>query len=276
MEEPAFLDAAGAKLEARFVGRSPAGEPTLVFLHEGLGCAEQWKDFPDRLASDLGLGALAYSRRGYGASDPVPAAPRPVGFMRTEAYDVLPAVLDAAKLGSVVLVGHSDGASIALLFAAQDARSSHKRVRGVVAMAPHLFVEDVTVKSIAAITEVWSQAPLAMDFRSRLARYHGANVDGAFVGWSGAWLSPEFRAWNIEREVAEITAPVLAMQGADDEYGTLDQLAALERLAQGRVDRYVLARCGHSPHRDQPDEALRVIAAWWRSVAAPVAAGAEP
>jgi pimeloyl-ACP methyl ester carboxylesterase len=250
-----FLEAAGAKLEARFIGRSPAGAPTLVFLHEGLGSVAQWKDFPDRVAESLGLGALVYSRRGYGASDPVPAAARPVRFMHDEAYEVLPALLDAAKLDSVILVGHSDGASISLLFAAED---SGRRVRGVVALAPHLFVEDVTVKSIAAITEAWKTT----DLRARLARYHGANVDGAFLGWSGVWLDPAFRAWNIEREVARIDVPVLAIQGEDDEYGTLGQVEALKRLVRGSVETRALAKCGHSPQRDQPDETLAAIHEW--------------
>ena len=253
-----FLEAAGAKLEARRIGQSPAGAPTLVFLHEGLGSVAAWKDFPDRVCEAAGLGALVYSRRGYGASDPVPHAARPVRFMHDEAYEVLPAVLDAAGLESVVLVGHSDGASIALLFAAEDGRERAKRARGVVAMAPHLFVEDVTVKSIAAITnEAW----VTTDLRARLSRYH-ADVDGAFLGWSGVWLDPAFRAWNIEREVARVTVPVLVIQGADDEYGTLGQVEGVKRLARGKVEARVIARCGHSPQRDQPDVTLDVIAHW--------------
>jgi pimeloyl-ACP methyl ester carboxylesterase len=248
-----FLDAGGARLEARFVGRSPAGEPTLVFLHEGLGSAARWKDFPDRVCERVGLGALVYSRRGYGASDGVPPVARPARYMHDEAHEVLPAVLDAAKLDSVILVGHSDGASIALLFAAEDAGA---RTRAVVAMAPHLFVEEVAVKSITAIRESWAET----DLRERLAKYHGANVDGAFLGWNGAWLSPEFREWNIEREVARIAVPVLAIQGEDDEYGTLAQVEAVKRLAKGRVDVRVLAECGHAPWRDRPEETIDAIA----------------
>ena len=259
MSEALFLQAAGARLEARLVGRSPAGAPTLLFLHEGLGSVAQWKDFPDRVSERLGLGALVYSRRGYGASDPVPPVARPVRFMHDEAYGVLPALLDAAKLERVVLVGHSDGASIALLFAAAD---QGKRARAVVAIAPHLFVEDVTVKSIAAITEAWKTT----DLRARLAKYQGANVDGAFLGWSGVWLDPGFRPWNIEREVAAIDVPVLAIQGEDDEYGTLAQVNALARLGQGRVTTRVIAKCGHSPPRDRPEETIAAIAEWWGSL----------
>jgi pimeloyl-ACP methyl ester carboxylesterase len=254
LRAPTFLEAAGSRLEVRFVGRSPPGAPTLVFLHEGLGSVAQWQDFPDRLGAKLGLGALVYSRRGYGASESVPAAPRPVRFMHDEAYELLPALLDAAELDSVVLVGHSDGASIALLFAAEDAGT---RARAVVALAPHLFVEEETVTSIRAITEAWK----ATDLRARLARYHGANVDGAFLGWSGAWLNPAFRAWNIEEEVARVSVPVLAIQGEDDEYGTRAQIAALKRLVPGAEAR-VLVRCGHAPQRDQPEETMEAIAEW--------------
>ncbi|MGO8995633.1 MAG: alpha/beta fold hydrolase [Polyangiaceae bacterium] len=256
MRSSTFLDAAGARLEARFVGSSPAGAPMLVFLHEGLGSVGGWKDFPDRVCDATGLGALVYSRRGYGASDPVEARARPVRYMHDEAYVALPAVLEAANLADVILVGHSDGASIALLFAAEEAKKEKaQRVRGVVAMAPHLFVEDVSVKSIAAIAQAWETT----DLRGRLARYHGANVDGAFLGWSGAWLDPEFRAWNIEREVARIVRPVLVIQGGEDEYGTLAQVESLKRLARGGVETHVLAECGHAPWRDQADQTLQAI-----------------
>jgi pimeloyl-ACP methyl ester carboxylesterase len=259
-----FLQAAGQRLEVRWT-RPPSPDRTaLVFLHEGLGSVAQWRDFPDVVSERTGAAALVYSRRGYGASDPVPAAPRDVRFMHDEAYVVLPALLDAAGLKSVVLVGHSDGASIALLHAAKEGPS---RVRGVVAIAPHLFVEDVTVKSIAAITETWHRTP---DLRSRLARYHGANVDGAFLGWSGVWLDPRFRSWNIEREVSELSVPLLVVQGADDEYGTLAQVEACRRaVTRGgpeQVETRVLAQCGHSPHRDQPEELARAIEGFVRRV----------
>ena len=256
MPEASFLEVAGVRLEARVVAQSPPGAPTLVFLHEGLGSVAQWKDFPDRVAAKLGLGALVYSRRGYGASDPVPPFPRPLRFMHDEAHEVLPAVLDAAKLDPVVLVGHSDGASIALLFAAEDA--TRGRARAVVVLAPHLFVEDETVKSIRAITATWKTT----DLRARLARYHGANVDGAFLGWSGAWLDPAFRAWNIESEVARVRAPILAIQGEDDEYGTRAQIEALQRLVPDAEAR-ILPHCGHAPQRDRPEETIEAIAQWY-------------
>jgi pimeloyl-ACP methyl ester carboxylesterase len=283
----AFLHAGGTRLEARWIGEPSAARPTLVFLHEGLGSVAQWRDFPDRVSAALGLAALVYSRRGYGGSDPVSPAPRPVRFMHDEAYDVLPAILAAAGLDRVVLVGHSDGASIALLFAANDRAS--KRVEAVIVLAPHLFVEDVTVKSIAAMAEAWKTTDAARvasegvlpceparELRARLARYHGANVDGAFLGWSGAWLAPEFRRWNIEREVAAIDVPVLAIQGVDDEYGTSAQLEALKRTARGGVVTRLIANCGHSPQRDQPDATIEAIAAWWTSLRSGPAEGGDP
>jgi pimeloyl-ACP methyl ester carboxylesterase len=248
-----FVEAAGTRLEVRFIGRSPAGTPTLVFLHEGLGSVAHWKGFPERVCEQTGLGGLVYSRRGYGESDPVALAARPVHYMHHEANEVLPALLEATKLDSVILVGHSDGASIALLFAAHD---QGRRARGVVAMAPHLFVEDVAVRNIAAVAESWRTT----DLRERLARYHGANVDGAFLGWNGVWLDPEFRAWNIEREVARVAVPVLVIQGEDDEYGTLAQVEALQRLVRGPVESRVLRECGHAPWKDQEDETVAAIA----------------
>jgi pimeloyl-ACP methyl ester carboxylesterase len=250
---PSHLEAAGQRLEARFVGASPPGAPTLVFLHEGLGSVSRWRDFPDRVCEATGRGALVYSRRGYGASDPVPAAPRNVRYLHDEAYNVLPAVLDAAGLASVILVGHSDGASIALLHAAEDGEA---RVRAVVALAPHLFVEDVSVESIRAIAESWKTT----DLRARLERHHGANVDGAFLGWNGVWLDPGFRSWTIEREVARVTVPLLVVQGEDDEYGTLAQVEACKRLARGPVTVRLLRECGHAPQRDRPDETCAAIA----------------
>lgn len=257
------IDARGVTLEARFVGVSSPSAPTLVFLHEGLGSVAQWRDFPDRLCARLGLAGLVYSRRGYGKSAPVPPAPRPIRFMHDEAYDVLPAVLEVTKLGSVILVGHSDGASIALLFAAKD---QGRYTRGVVVLAPHLFVEDVTVKSIAAITETWHRTAADADgLRARLARYHGDNVDGAFLGWSGVWLDPAFRSWTIEREVAALSVPVLAIQGEDDEYGTRAQIDALARLAPAHVETRILSKCGHSPQRDRPDEAIDATVAWYKT-----------
>jgi pimeloyl-ACP methyl ester carboxylesterase len=229
--------------------RVPGPAPELVFLHEGLGCAALWRDFPDRVAAATGRGALVYSRRGYGGSEPAPL-PRPVRFMHDEAWDVLPALLAATGIARPVLVGHSDGASIALLHAARFP------VAAVVALAPHVFVEDLSVASIARAGEAYRTT----DLRARLARWHGANVDCAFRGWNDVWLDPAFRAWNIEREVEAIVAPMLVVQGTADEYGTLAQVEAIRRHARARLETLILDGCGHNPARERADETLAAIA----------------
>jgi pimeloyl-ACP methyl ester carboxylesterase len=245
---PGFLEAGGHRLEYAWHGPPPDRAPTLVFLHEGLGCVSLWRDFPARLAEATGCGALVYSRAGYGRSDPVPL-PRPVRFMHDEGLRVLPEVLDAAGVRGAVLVGHSDGASIALIHAGSGAAG---RVRALALEAPHVFVEDLTVASIAAIGGAYRDAGL----RARLARHHGGNVDCAFQGWNGVWLDPEFRAWNVEEYLPRIAVPVLLVQGGADEYGTLAQVEAIRRRAAGPVETVVLPGVGHSPHRDAPDATL--------------------
>jgi pimeloyl-ACP methyl ester carboxylesterase len=259
------LSAASRRLEYAWHGPGPADAPTLVFLHEGLGAVSTWRDFPARLAAATGCGALVYSRAGYGRSEPV-ALPRPLRFMHDEALVVLPEVLRAAGIREAVLVGHSDGASIALIFAgaAGGPGAAHPPLRGLVLEAPHVFCEDVTVRSIAAAGERYREGPL----RAALERHHGANVDVAFWGWNGAWLDPAFRAWNIEEYLPAIDAPVLLVQGEDDEYGTVRQLDAIAAGCGGRVERVLLAGCGHAPHRDQPERVLKEMAAFIRGLEA--------
>lgn len=230
-------------LEYQWVGSDDAGLPVVVFLHEGLGSVAMWKDFPQRFCDEHGLRGLVYSRYGYGES-----TPRPQGehwapdFMHRQAHEILPALLGALGIERPWLFGHSDGGSIALLHAARFA----EHLRGVIVLAPHIFVEDISVTSIAAAREAY----LSQGLRERLARYH-ADVDSAFWGWNDIWLDPAFRDWNIEAELARISCPVLAVQGEDDEYGTLEQVYGIARKApQTRV--LVLPQCGHSPHRDQP------------------------
>ena len=244
------LEAAGQTLEVR---RLPglAGRPTLVLLHEGLGSVSLWRDFPDRLARETGCPVFVYSRAGYGASSPV-EVPRPLDYMQREGRDVLGRVLDAAGLDRVVLVGHSDGASIALVHAGCDTGS---RVEGVVVMAPHTFVEPVCVTSIQTARQAYAEG----DLRARLERHHGANVDCAFWGWNRAWLDPGFLKWDIRDYLPAIRAPVLAIQGEDDEYGTLAQIDTLREMVQAPFASLILPDCGHSPHRDQPDAVVRRI-----------------
>jgi len=251
MKEPhAFVVAGGRRLEYRWIGPRGDEAPTLVFLHEGLGSASLWRDFPDRLAAATGLGALVYSRAGYGHSDPADL-PRPVRFMHDEAA-VLVEVLEGTGTRAPVLVGHSDGASIALIYAGSDAGP---RPRALVLEAPHVFTEPHGLASIAAIREQYRTTKL----RERLARHH-RHVDVAFRGWNDVWLDPEFRAWNIEAYLPRITAPMLVVQGEDDEYGTWAQIEAIQRGAAGPVEVLSVPGCGHSPHREQPDLVLDAMA----------------
>lgn len=253
------LSAGGRRLEYARHGPAPAAAPTLVFLHEGLGSVSTWRDFPRRLADATGCGALVYSRAGYGGSDRVPL-PRPLRFMHEEAR-VLPEVMDAASVREAVLVGHSDGASIALVHAGS---APSARVRALALEAPHVFCEDVTVRSIERAAESY----LSGDLRRALERHHGPNVDVAFWGWNRAWLDPGFRSWNLEEFLPGIRVPVLLVQGEDDEYGTLRQLGAIEAGCAGPVRRLVLPDCGHAPHRDQPERTLAAMTAFVRDALA--------
>ena len=247
-------DIDGVALETRTIPGA-ANMPWLVFLHEGLGSVSLWRDFPDKVARALAMPALIYSRRGYGQSSPLDG-PRQPDFMHHEALSVLPGLLDAFGIARTVLVGHSDGASIALIHA-----SAHPEVTaGAVLMAPHVMVEPVSCESIARATELYERT----DLKARLARHH-AHVDDAFFGWSRIWLDPRFRGWSLGAECRKLAVPTLLIQGEDDEYGSLAQIDAIESVAPGPVERHVIANCGHSPQRDQ--EAV-VIAAIERFVAA--------
>jgi pimeloyl-ACP methyl ester carboxylesterase len=257
MEPHAFVVAGGRRLESRWIGPRGDKAPTLVFLHEGLGSASLWRDFPDRLAAATGLGALVYSRAGYGRSDPADL-PRPVRFMHDEAT-VLVEVLEGTGVRAPVLVGHSDGASIALIYAGSGAGP---RPRALVLEAPHVFTEPHGLASIAAIREQYRTTEL----RERLARHH-LHVDVAFRGWNDVWLDPDFRAWNIEEYLPRITAPMLVVQGEDDEYGTWAQVEAIRRGAGGPVEVLAVPACGHSPHREHPDLVLGAMADFIRSAA---------
>jgi len=247
-------DGRPVRIEYDWVGEGPG---TIVFLHEGLGSRAMWRDFPARLAAALGMRGLIYSRPGYGKSTPRAAEERwEPDFMHRQAHEVLPAFLDALGLtGKVSLYGHSDGGSIALLFAAR----FPARVERVIVAAPHIFVEDLSVESIGRTRAAY----LETDLRERLARYHD-DVDSAFWGWNDIWLAPPFREWSIEAEISAIAAPVLAIQGVDDEYGTMAQVDGIARLVK-RVELVKLGACGHSPHRDQPEAVIRAAVAFSRS-----------
>jgi pimeloyl-ACP methyl ester carboxylesterase len=249
MAGTSLVPVGGARLEVLRIDARGAGTVPIVMLHEGLGSVALWKDFPHRIAQATGREVVAYSRAGYGRSSPA-ALPFGVRYMHDEALIVLPQLLDALAIDEPVLFGHSDGGSIALIHAA----ASGRPVAGLALMAPHLFVEDVAVASIAAAGDAWRTT----DLRARLARYHD-DVDAAFTGWNDIWLHPDFRAWNIEDCARALTCPVLAMQGRDDEYGTLDQIRSIARAGPD-VELVEFADCRHSPHRDQPDAVLAALA----------------
>ena len=238
--------------EYTWVGAADSNHPTVVFLHEGLGSVSLWRDFPDQFCQAHGLRGLVFSRYGYGRSTARPLdEPLPHDFMHSQAWEVLPALLAELGIERPWLFGHSDGASIALLHAARHS------VSGVVVMAPHILVEDIGVAAIRQAREAYLHGPL----RERLARHHG-DVDSAFRGWNDVWLDPAFRSWDIRSDVAQITVPLLAIQGEGDEYGTLEQVHGIARLLP-QAEVLVLPDCGHSPHRDQTqrviDEAGRFI-----------------
>jgi pimeloyl-ACP methyl ester carboxylesterase len=228
-----------------------------VLLHEGLGCVALWRDFPEALVAATGCGVFAYSRFGYGGSDTAPL-PRPMSYMHDEAVSVLPAVLDTAGVRRAVLIGHSDGGSIAAIHAGA---VRDVRVLGVVLMAAHFFVEDLNIASIRTIKEHYEQG----DLRARLRRYH-RDVDVAFRGWNEAWLDPRFRSFDITAEVARIRVPILALQGADDPYGSDEQLRVLERAARCSVETRLIEGARHSPHLEARDATMEAIVPFVRNV----------
>jgi pimeloyl-ACP methyl ester carboxylesterase len=245
-------------LEYALIPGRDAAAPTLILLHEGLGSLALWRDFPARLAAATGAAVLTYSRLGYGKSAPL-TTKRRVDYMHDEALESLPALREALAIADPILVGHSDGASIALIHAG----AGRWKVRGLILEAPHVFVEDVTVASIEAAKEAYATT----DLRARLARYHD-DVDGAFLGWNDIWLDPAFRKWNIEDCLPGVTSPTLVIQGADDEYGTPAQLDSIAARIGGPVETLLLPNCKHSPHRDQPDAVLAAMTRFVSTVAA--------
>jgi pimeloyl-ACP methyl ester carboxylesterase len=243
-----FAGIRGHRLEfQRIVINSSA--PFLVFLHEGLGSIAMWRDFPERLARAAGLNALLYSRYGYGQSDPL-TGPRRPDYLHEEAFQALPELLEKLAIEQPFLFGHSDGASIALLHA------SRFPARGVIALAPHVFVETMAVDGVGVIRRDYETGGL----REKLARYH-EHPDSAFYGWNDIWRSPEFRGWNIEAEIEQISCPVLAVQGFEDEYGSMEQLDRMAARIRN-MDAAKLENCRHSPHRDQPQAVIQATCAF--------------
>ena len=237
----AFVNVRGRSLEYRRIAAATDG-PTLVFLHEGLGSISQWRDFPDRLVAATGLSAIVYARYGYGQSD-VLQQPHGVDFMHREALESLPEFLRQLGIERPTLIGHSDGASIALIYAG----SGHP-LGGVAVMAPHVFVEDISIASIAAAKRAFETT----DLPQKLARHH-RDPGKTFYGWNDVWLAPAFRSWNIENFLPAITCPLLVIQGQDDEYGSMAQVDAIARQTGGPVEVLKLEHCGHTPQKDQSE-----------------------
>ena len=245
-----FLTAGEKSLEYACWGPAPSEAPTLVLLHEGLGCTALWRDFPEKLVKATGYGVFAYSRAGYGKSD-LADLPRPLDYMTREAIDVLPEVLSEIGFKRGVLAGHSDGATIAAIYAGS---IPDMRVRGIITMAPHFFTEEMGLTEIAAAKKAFESSTLM----ERMAKYH-ADPEHTFRGWNDSWLHPEFKSWNVSEVIDYIRVPVLAIQGVDDQYGTLAQIDELEDRCYAPVDQLILNGCRHAPFLDQPEKVLSEI-----------------
>jgi len=245
-----FATAAGRSIAYEWVGEPASGKPTLVFLHEGLGSIRQWRDFPAKVAAATGCRALVYDRYGYGQSEVLQEARRTVRFMHDEALHALPDLLKALAIENPLLIGHSDGASIALIHA-----GASDGVRGVVAMAPHVFIEPICLTSIDKAAQTFESTDLAQ----RLGRYH-RDARKTFYGWADVWLDAEFKGWDIRDDyLPTVRSPVLAIQGYDDEYGTMAQLDDIARRVKAPCELLKLQDCGHAPFRDQPERTLEAV-----------------
>jgi pimeloyl-ACP methyl ester carboxylesterase len=252
-----YIKINGKNIESVWHGQAPDEAPTLIFLHEGLGSVSMWKDFPQKLSRQTGCGALVYSRFGYGKSEKC-ELPRPLNFMHKEGLEVLPEIIELCGIKKYILVGHSDGASIALIFAGS---ASANKLLGIVNEAPHVFCESITISSIQKLRENFNSGNL----RERLNKHH-KDIDRTFNGWADVWLNNKFFKWNIESFLPRIKVPQLIIQGNDDEYGTLKQVETIVRHSVGSVKTCLLDNCGHSPHRDQQSKTLQVMTQFVRNL----------
>jgi pimeloyl-ACP methyl ester carboxylesterase len=251
--EPAFLTIQGRKLEVRLISGPNSRKPAIVFLHEALGSISSWRDFPEVVVARTGCSAIVYSRYGYGNSEILRGERQP-RYMHDEALCALPELLENLDASNPILLGHSDGASIGIIYAGATATKGKHGPKALILLAPHVFVEDVTIQGIAAAKAAFETT----DFPEKLARHH-RDAGSAFWGWNHAWLNPDFRNWNIEEYLPGITCPVLVVQGTEDQYATMAQLDSIERLVPGGVERVELEHCRHSPHRDQPLRTVEAI-----------------
>ena len=254
------IKAGGHRLRAASYGPGPKHATSVVFLHEGLGSIAQWRNFPDTLAEAAECAVVVYERQGHGGSDPLEGK-RPADYHTIEAQDVLPDVLDAFGVENAVLFGHSDGATIALLFAAL----FPERTLGVIAVAPHVFLEDISIAGIREAKEAFETGSLM----GRLETYHGENTEPMFYAWADTWLDPAYSSWSIEDQLPKVHAPVLLIQGEDDNYGSPEQLRRIAAGVSGESEIMLLPDCGHSPHAEKRDEVFEATLRFLRRCAAP-------
>lgn len=257
--QPSFPVIDGTPLEVVWYGRPPGAAPTIIFLHEGLGSVKMWRDFPQQLADATGCSALVYSRRGYGQSGPAPL-PRPTRYLHREGLVVLPELIEKMGVQQHIVLGHSDGGSIALVYAGGAARPG---LLGVITEAAHVFNEPIIPPAIRAAVQQYEQG----DLRGKLARFHH-DVDNAFRGWSDTWLSDEFWHWNLEEYLPGIRVPLLVIQGEQDQYGTVRQVDAIVRQSGGPAEKLLLPDCAHTPHREAAAPALAAMQRFIASVSA--------
>ncbi len=246
-----YLTVKGKRLEIAWHGPGPDEAPTLIFLHEGLGCVELWRDFPAKLADITGCGTLVYSRLGYGRSDPCDL-PRPVRYMHDEGLEVLPELIKVAGIQECILIAHSDGGSIALVYAGGTPAVPS---RGLITEAAHVFCENINIQAIKKAKKAFQTG----DLREKLKKYHGDNTDCAFWGWNSAWLHPDFLSWNLEEYLPGIQVPILIIQGENDNYGTVAQVEAIDKKTGGNSETLMLSECGHSPHKDREEAVLKAM-----------------
>ncbi len=254
MVRPTFWRIRDQAIEYQLTGAHFRDQPLYLLLHEGLGCVDLWRDFPSTLSQALGAPVLAYSRIGYGRSAPV-SLPRPVSYMHDEADLWLTEVIDQLTADNIRLIGHSDGASIALIYLAGEHHRRHRRVDMAFCLAPHVFVEPVTIASIEAAAQRFDTS----DLPQRLKRYHHDNTENAFRGWCDAWLSPAFRDWDLTALLPQIDTPLHVIQGEDDEYGSAEQPRTIAELTAGRCEISMLNHCAHAPQFDQPEQTIQII-----------------
>ncbi len=255
-----FLKIEHKKIEIQHHAGEKKDLPCLVFLHEGLGCAGMWKNFPGLLSQRTGCPALVFSRFGYGGSDPSPL-PWKLNFMHDQALRTLPDILGQAQIKDHILIGHSDGGSISIIYAGSPSAPQKKRLKGVITMAAHVFCEPITVSCIRQAKINYETQGL----KQGLEKYHGKNTDNAFYGWNDIWLNPRFIHWNIEKYLGRIRVPMLALQGRDDQYGTLRQIAAIRSRVR-EIQTHIIDDCRHSPHLEQPEKVLDIMTAFVREI----------